>query len=152
MGVSDLERVLAGYRLIVLDTMVFSYHLAGHPRYVSLTATVLAAVEAGWVNGIITAVTLAEILTAPAKANNLRALQEYQVYLTQFPNLLLAPLDAALAVETALVRAETGLRTPDAVQVAAARVSGADAIITNDRRWAGRVARPALVMLEEFVG
>ena len=23
MGVSDLERVLAGYRLIVLDTMVF---------------------------------------------------------------------------------------------------------------------------------
>jgi hypothetical protein len=49
-----------------------------------------------------------------------------------------------------LVRAETGLRTPDAVQVAAARVSGADAIITNDRRWAGRVTRPALVMLEEF--
>ena len=74
------------------------------------------------------------------------------MYLTQFPNLRLAPLDAALAVETALVRAETGLRTPDAVQVAAARVSGADAIITNDRRWAGRVARPALVMLEEFVG
>jgi predicted nucleic acid-binding protein len=150
MGVSDLERVLAGCRLILLDTMVFSYHLAGHPRYVSLTAAVLAAVEAGRVNGIITAVTLAEILTAPAKANNLRALQEYQLYLTQFPNLRLAPLDAALAVETALVRAETGLRTPDAVQVAAARVSGADAIITNDRRWAGRVARPALVMMEEY--
>lgn len=152
MGVSDLERVLAGYRLIVLDTMVFSYHLAEHPRYASLTGTILAAVEAGRVSGIITAVTLAEILTAPAKANNRRALQEYELYLTQFPNLRLAPLDAALAVETALVRAETGLRTPDAVQVAAARVSGADAIITNDRRWAGRVVRPALVMLEEYVG
>ena len=115
-----------------------------------MTATVLAAVEAGWVNGILTAVTLAEILTAPAKANNLRALQEYQLYLTQFPNLRMAALDVALAAETALVRAETGLRTPDAVQVAAARVFGADAIITIDRRWAGRVARPALVMLDDY--
>lgn len=151
MGVDDLARLLAGYRLIVLDTMVFSYHLAGHPRYVSLTGTVLAAVETGQVNGIITAVTLAEVLTVPAKAHDQRALQEYELYLTQFPNLRLAPLDATLAVETALVRGETGLRTPDAVQVAAARVSGADAIITHDRRWAGRIDRPAVVMLDDYV-
>ena len=74
----------------------------------------------------------------------------FVLYLTQLPNLRLAPLDGALAVETALVRAETGLRTPAAIQVTAARVFGADAIIINDRRWAGRVARPALVMLEEY--
>jgi predicted nucleic acid-binding protein len=150
MGVSELQRLLARYRLVLLDTMVFSYHLAGHPRYVPLTEVVLKAVEAGQVGGLITTVTLAEILTAPAKANDLRALQEYELYLTQFPNLRLVSLDAALAVETALVRAETGLRTPDAIQIAAGRLAGADAIITNDRRWAGRVARPELVMLEEY--
>ena len=42
----------------------------------------------------------------------------YNLYLTHFPNLRLVPLDADLARETALVRAATGLRTPDAVQVA----------------------------------
>jgi hypothetical protein len=52
------------------------------------------------------------------------------------------------------VRGETGLRTPDAVQVAAARLAGADATlcVTSDRRWAGGVTRPAVVVLEEYAG
>jgi len=28
---------------------------------------------------------------------------------------------------------------------------GADAIVINDHRWQGRVAEPALVLLDEFV-
>jgi hypothetical protein len=55
-------------------------------------------------------------------------------------------------METTLVRAETGVRKPDAVQVAAERLAGADAILTNDRRWAGWVARSALVMLDDYAG
>jgi len=50
------------------------------------------------------------------------------------------------------VRAASRLRTPDAIQVAAARLGGADAIVTNDRRWVGRVREPALVMLDDYVG
>ena len=80
------------------------------------------------------------------------ALQDYQLHPTRFPNLRIVPLDVALARETALVLGETGLRTPDAVQVAAAHLAGADAIVTNDRRWAGRVVAPAVVVLEEYVG
>jgi predicted nucleic acid-binding protein len=77
---------------------------------------------------------------------------DYELYLTHFPNLRVVSLDAALARETALVRAECGLRTPDAVQVAAARLAGADGIVTNDRRWAKRVTQPEVVVLEEYVG
>ena len=61
------------------------------------------------------------------------------------------PRVAARARETARVRAATGLRTPDAVQVAAARLAGAGAIVTNDRRWAGRVTEPTLVMLDDYL-
>jgi predicted nucleic acid-binding protein len=152
MGVSELERALTAWRLAVLDTMVFSYHLSAHPRYVALTSAVLESVEAGRIEGLITTVTLAEILTAPAKARNEVAMEEYRLYLTQFPHLRLVSLDATLAAETARVRAETGLRTPDAVQVAAGRLAGADAIITNDRRWAGRVLQPVVVMLDDYAG
>jgi predicted nucleic acid-binding protein len=60
-------------------------------------------------------------------------------------------LDAALARETARVRAASRLRTPDAIQVAAARLGGADAIVTNDRRWTGRVGKPALLMLDNYL-
>ena len=151
MGVEELRRTIAGYRLLALDTMVFSYHLFNHPRYVPLTSVVLEAIESGEVAGLITTVTLAEVLTVPAQAGDRRAMQDYELYLTCFPNLRLVPLDAALARETALVRAASRLRTPDAVQVAAARLAGAEAIVTNDRRWAGRVTGPALVMLDEYV-
>lgn len=151
MGVEELRRTIAGYRLLGLDTMVFSYHLFNHPRYVPLTSVVLEAIESGEVAGLITTVTLAEVLTVPAQAGDRRAMQDYELYLTRFPNLRLVPLDVALARETALVRAASKLRIPDAVQVAAARLAGADAIVTNDRRWAGRVTGPALVMLDEYV-
>jgi len=154
MGVDEFRRRLAGLRLVALDTMVFAYHLADHPRYSPLTTVVLEAVESGQMAGVTTTVTLAEILTAPAKTGDRRALQDYELYLTRFPNLRIMPLDVALARETALVRGETGLRTPGAVQVAAARLAGTDATlcVTNDRRWVGRVVAPAVVVLAEYVG
>ncbi len=151
MGIAEFRRSLAGMQLIALDTPVFIYHLAGHPRYAPLTTVVLEMIETGQMAGITTAVTLAEILTAPARAGDRRALQDYELYLTRFPNLSIMPLDVALARETALVRGAAGLRTPDAVQVAAGRLANADAILTNDRRWADRVDRPPVMLLDEWV-
>lgn len=152
MGVEELLRRLADCRTVALDTMVFSYHLADHPRYAALTTAVLEAVERGQLVGLTTTVTVAEILTVPARAGDRQALQDYEIYLTQFPNLHIVPLDVALAREAALVRGETGLRTPDAIQVAAARLAGADAILTNDRRWIGRVSRPPVLLLDDYAG
>jgi predicted nucleic acid-binding protein len=151
VGVDSLRETLDGYRLVFLDTMVFSYQLANHPSYAALTSVVLNAVESGQIAGLTSTITLAEILTLPAKAGDRQAMQDYELYLTHFPNLEVVTLDTALARETARVRAVTGLRTPDAIQVATARLASADAIVTNDRRWAGRVTDPALVMLHSFL-
>jgi predicted nucleic acid-binding protein len=111
----------------------------------------LEAIESGQTEGLITTVTLAEVLTRPAQANDRRAMHDYELYLTHFPHLRLVPLDADLARETARVRAETGLRTPDAVHVAAARLHGADAVVTNDHRWQERVHAPVVILLDEYV-
>ena len=150
MGVKDLCQALAHYHLLALDTMVFSYHLADHPRYSPLTQAILETIESGQAEGLATTVTLAEVLTRPAQANDRRAMYDYELYLTHFPHLRLVSLDADLARETARVRAETGLRMPDAVQVAAARLCGADAVVTNDRRWRNRVQRPDLILLDDY--
>jgi predicted nucleic acid-binding protein len=112
---------------------------------------ILEAIESGRVAGLTSAITVAEILTLPAQAGDLQAMQDYELFLTSFPNLRVAPLDVPLARETALVRAATDLRTPDAVQVAAARLYGADAIITNDHRWAARVPAPAVILLDTYL-
>ncbi len=44
------------------------------------------------------------------------------------------PLSETIAFRAAELRATLGLRTPDAIQVATALISGADALITNDKR------------------
>jgi predicted nucleic acid-binding protein len=131
--------------------MVFSYQLADHPRYAPLASVVLEAVEEGRIAGLTTTVTLDEILAVPARAGDRQALYDYELYLTHFPNLEIVSLDVALARETALVRGATGLRTPDAIQVAAARLAGAGALVTNDRRWARQVATPRLLILDDYL-
>ena len=40
MGVDDFRRLLGTFHLVALDTMVFVYHLANHPRYAALTTAV----------------------------------------------------------------------------------------------------------------
>jgi len=137
--------------MLMLDTMVFSYHMSGHQSYTPLTSTILRAVESGAVAGLTTTITLAELLTRPAQEKDPQALRDYELYLTNFPNLKLVPLDAAVAREAALVRAATGLRMPDAIQVAAARINEADTIVTNDRACIGKVATPALLILDDYL-
>ena len=151
MGIEDLQAEIGAHRLLLVDTPIFSYHLADHPRYAPLTGVILDAIESGRVAGLTSAVTVAEILTLPAQAGDVEAMQDYELFLTSFPNLRLVSLDVPLARETALVRAATGLRTPDAVQVAAARLYGADAIITNDHRWAALVSTPVVILLDAYL-
>jgi predicted nucleic acid-binding protein len=111
----------------------------------------LAAIESGQLEGLTTTLTLCELLTRPAQANDRRAMLDYELYLTRFPNLRLVPLDVTLARETARVRAMTRLRTPDAIQIAAAHLYQADAVVTNDHRWQDRVHSPDLILLDEYL-
>ena len=151
MGVVELGQVLGGLRLVFLDTMVFSYQLANHPRYAPLTTVVLEAVERGAPAGLTTALTLAELLTVPAQAADRSAMLDYELFLTHFPNLTLVPLDIPLARTAAEVRAETRLPLPDAVQIAAGRLGGIDAFLTNDREWSRRVVRPQVILLDDYL-
>lgn len=59
---------------------------------------------------------------------------QYQYIMMHSANLTTYPLSREIALEAAELRATLNLRTPDAIQVATARVSGADTFITNDVR------------------
>jgi predicted nucleic acid-binding protein len=152
VGLTELRAELARLRSICIDTAVFAYHFAADARYVAYTAAILAAVEQKQLEAITTTVTLIELLTYPAQKGDLATMQEWELYLTNFPNLRIVALDELLAHEAAIVRAQTRLRTPDAVQVAAARLYGVEAIVSNDRDWNRRVASPRVLILEDFAG
>ena len=56
-------------------------------------------------------------------------------FLAIFPNLEIVPVDWEIAARAADFRVEFGLRTPDALQLAAALCKGATLFVSNDRRF-----------------
>lgn len=150
MGVEVLRRQLSEHRLVFLDTMVFVYLLEQNPTYIAMAETIFAEVEAGRLEALTTVLTLAEVLTGPAQAQDVEAMHDYELYLTSFPHLKIVEVERQHASTIAQVRAATGLRTPDAIQIAVATVAGADAIIGNDKAWKGKTGEIAYLMLNEY--
>jgi predicted nucleic acid-binding protein len=151
MGVAALRNQLRNWKVVALDTNVFVYQLLDHPQYAPLTDVILRAVEAGRLRAVTTTITLAEILTKAEQETNPQAAIDYEAYLTLFPNLTLLPVDVQLAKTAARVRAQFRCKLPDALQIAAALVSQADAFITNDRDLQKRFPEPTIVLLSDFI-
>ena len=150
-GVNRLREDLSRYGRIALDTMILIYVMEGGQRYFSLAKEILESIESGQTKGVVSAITLTELLTAPAQANDVAAMRDYELYLLNFPNLTILPLDIEIAREAAHIRARTRLPAPDAVILATAHKAGADAIITNDRRWRNKLNRPDILFLDDYL-
>lgn len=149
-GLSAFERRLAQLHHVGLDTMVFIYHLEDHPRYAPLTTALFSRVESGALRAVTAVVTLIELLVKPLRDGRPQVAAEYEALLCSFPNLQILPVDSGLARVTADLRAQRGLKVPDALQLAAARSAGAEAWVTNDRGFLGASALPVL-LLDEYV-
>jgi predicted nucleic acid-binding protein len=151
VGVAEFTQALTAHRVVSIDTMVFIHLLDAHPRYVEFATALFTAIEQGQLRGVTSTLTLAEILTAPAQKANVQALRDYELYLTNFPNLEIVPLQLDVARAIATVRASTQLKLPDALQIATALVAGADVIVSNDKQWRNRFSQPALLLIDDFL-
>jgi len=84
--------------------------------------------------GVTSAVTLLEVLIAPYRAGDAALAARYEALLTRSRSLHLVDLDRPLLRSAAQLRATTHIRTPDALQLAAALRARCTAYLTNDRR------------------
>ena len=126
--IADIEP----YSLVALDTSPFIYHLEEHPRYADLTQALFERIERGELSAITSVLTLTEVLTLPKRLGDRRLAEAYRQALHMFPNLAIVAIDEDIAERAADLRAQFGLRTPDALQLAVALQAQAQAFITND--------------------
>ena len=115
--------------------MVWIYHLENHATYAPLSTQILQACESGSNRAVTSVITLLEVLVKPEREGNTIAVNDYRIYLSTFPNLRMVPIDHDVAARAAAIRAHDGIRTPDALQIAAAMHAGAGCIVGNDRAW-----------------
>ena len=119
---------------VALDTAAFIYFIEAHPLYLPPLLPVFAAADEESLTIVTSAVTLLEVLVVPYRAGNLPLANRYEALLNRSRGVRLRDIDRALLRVAAQLRATTGVRTPDALQLAAALAEGSTAFVTNDRR------------------
>ena len=135
---------------VYLDTAPIIYYVENISPYADLLEQVFQAVKSGTLRACTATLTLAETLVVPYRKKNERLLAKFETLLTQTPDLTLLPLTLDIARETAKIRAEFAIKTPDAVQLATARVNGIDYFLTNDKEL--KLFSPLRIMvLDDFV-
>ncbi len=118
-----------------LDTAAFIYFIEEHPRFLSVVAPVFEEVAAGRLLAATSALTLLEVLVVPHRAGDTALAERYEAILTRSRGLRMVDLDRSQLRAAAQLRAgHPSLRTPDALQVAAAITAGCSSWVTNDRR------------------
>jgi predicted nucleic acid-binding protein len=135
---------------LALDTVVFIYYIEEHPRFLPVLDPVYAAVDGGRLPAIASSLTLLEVLVVPYRAGNIPLAERYEQVLTRSRGLRLVDIDRAQLRAAAQLRAlHANLRTPDAIQVAAALSGGCTVLLTNDRELPA-VPGLRVLRLEDF--
>lgn len=122
-----------GHGPIGLDTAIFVYYIEEHPRFLSLVEPVFEGIDRGRWPAVTSGVTLLETLVIPYRIDDEALADRYETLLTRSRGLTLVELDRPLLRVAARLRATTGVRTPDALQLAAALAARCTAYLTNDR-------------------
>lgn len=117
--------------LIYLDTCLVIYAFENDPVFGPRTLAALAAEPAQ--QFAISPLVKFECLVGPMRSANLVLQQYYEEGLRQF---VLLPTSEEVFLRGAALRARFGLKTPDALHLAAAQIHGCEALWTNDDRLA----------------
>ena len=119
---------------IGIDTAIVIYFIEEHPRFLPLILPLFREADQGRRELITSAVTLLEVLVVPYRAGNRLLADRYEALLTRSRGIRLVDLTRDQLRAAAQLRAVTGVRTPDALQLVAAIGSTCAAFLTNDRR------------------
>jgi predicted nucleic acid-binding protein len=130
---------------VAIDTAVFIYFIEEHPVYLPLVEPLFRAVASGNLEAVTSAMTLLEVLVVPYRAGDAELARRYEALLTRSRGLGMVDVSRDQLRAAAQLRgARNEMRTPDALQLAAALSARCTALVTNDRRIAALPGLPIL--------
>ncbi len=120
-------------QVVALDSAPLIYFIEQRKPYVDLLRPVFRAVEAGQFSLVTSVVTLLEVMVQPIRYGDEVLANDYQDILLYGTNIRTVPVTLTIAQVAAELRAESRLKTPDAIHLATALEHQAAAFLTNDR-------------------
>jgi predicted nucleic acid-binding protein len=119
---------------VAVDTVVFIYFIEEHAVFLPLVEPLFEAVDRGELEVVTSELTLLEVLVIPYGAGDQELADRYEALLTRSRGVRPVSLDRSVLRAAAQLRGAHRIKTPDAIQLAAALQAGCSAFVTNDRR------------------
>ena len=123
-----------GEGLVAIDTTVFIYFIEEDPRFLPLVDPLFREADQGTRELVTSALTLLEVLVVPYRVGNRLLADRYEALLTRSRGIRIVDLTRDQLRAAAQLRATTGIKTPDALQLVAAIGAKCQTFLTNDRR------------------
>jgi len=111
-----------------------SIFIEENPQFLPAILPLFQEADQGKRELVTSALTVLELLVVPYRAGNRLLAERYEALLTRSRGLRLVDLSHDQLRAAAQLRAATGVKTPDALQLVAAIGAGCTTFLTNDRR------------------
>lgn len=128
-----LDEMLQGVSALGFDTAPIIYFVEAHPSYDAITTSVFSRIESGEITGITSVISLCEVLVHPIRDKHTDLQNRYREILLGSSNFYTRNINSVIAETAARLRASYNLRTPDALQIAAALENNCQAFLCNDK-------------------
>ncbi len=144
-----LETIFENITRLCFDTAPIIYFVEANPQYDAVITEIFQFIVDKRLVGITSVITLTEVLVHPIRVNATHLQTQYRNLLMNSENFELAPIDSNTATIAASLRARHNIRTPDALQIAAALSAGCQAFLTNDHALR-RVTDLRVIVLDDL--
>jgi predicted nucleic acid-binding protein len=135
--------------LVYLDTSPIIYSVEKAQDFYPLLLPLWQAAKSGQIELVTSELTLLESLVVPLRRKDTVLINAFERALTAAETEL-APITIDVLRDAAQLRADTNLKTPDAIHAATAMAQGCVQFITNDPAYR-RVTGLNVVVLSEFI-
>lgn len=144
-----LDDALKNISTLAFDTAPIIYFVEANPTHDTLVTAIFQRIENGKITGVTSVISLCEVLVHPIRNQNHNLKQRYRDILQNSPNFFTRLINSTVAENAAELRAKYNLRTPDALQIAAALENSCDAFLCNDKNLK-RVTELKILILGEI--
>lgn len=116
-----------------VDSSIFIYFIEEHPRFLPLVLPLFDEADKGRRDLVTSAVTLLEVLVVPYRAGDVQLAERYELLLTRSRGIRMMDITRDKWRAAAQLRAASGTKTPDALQLVCAMAAGCNTFVTSDR-------------------
>jgi predicted nucleic acid-binding protein len=119
--------------IALIDTNIILNAKNASETHSTSSLQLLDAIEDGLVYGVISVISISELCIGYYSQEDMKGKDELLTHLISNKNFEIVDLDIKIADTAAKIRADTGLRLPDAILVATGLIKSAQYLVTNDK-------------------